>query len=103
MLFRSLALTGTLVLSLPVLALEYPIGTPQSVAGMEVGAVYLQPVEMEPDGHMRKVAESDIHLEADIHALASNVNGYAEGAWIAFLLVKYELTKKGSGKSSRAT
>lgn len=39
MLFRSLALTGTLVLSLPVLALEYPIGTPQSVAGMEVGAV----------------------------------------------------------------
>ena len=96
MLFRSLALAGVLSLALPAMALEYPIGAPHNVAGMEVGAVYLQPVEMEPDGHMRKVAESDIHLEADIHALASNVNGYAEGAWIPFLLVKYELTKKGS-------
>lgn len=82
MLLRSLVLTGALALSLPVLALEYPIGAPQNVAGMEVAAVYLQPVEMEPDGHMRKASESDIHLEADIHALGSNVNGYAEGAWI---------------------
>ena len=98
MLFRSLALAGVLSLALPAMALEYPIGAPHNVAGMEVGAVYLQPVEMEPDGHMRKVAESDIHLEADIHALASNVNGYAEGAWIPFLLVKYELTKKGSNE-----
>jgi uncharacterized protein involved in high-affinity Fe2+ transport len=80
MLIRSLVLTGALALSLPVLALEYPIGAPQNVAGMEVAAVYLQPVEMEPDGHMRKASESDIHLEADIHALGSNVNGYAEGA-----------------------
>lgn len=101
MLIRSLALTGALCLSLPALALEYPIGAPQNVAGMEVGAVYLQPVEMEPEGHMRKVAESDIHLEADIHALGNNVNGYSEGAWIPFLLVKYELTKKGSGEVIR--
>lgn len=93
---RSFALAGALCLALPALALEYPIGAPQNVSGMEVGAVYLQPVEMEPAGHMRKVAESDIHLEADIHALASNVNGYAEGSWIPFLLVRYELTKQGS-------
>ena len=59
MLLRSLVLTGALALSLPVLALEYPIGAPQNVAGMEVAAVYLQPVEMEPDGHMRKASESD--------------------------------------------
>lgn len=98
MLLRSLALTGALCFSLPALALEYPIGAPQNVSGMEVGAVYLQPVEMEPEGHMRKVAESDIHLEADIHALANNVNGYSEGAWIPFLLIKYELTKKGSNE-----
>ena len=51
-------------------ALEYPIGTPQNLAGMEIAAVYLQPVEMEPDGHMRKAAESDVHLEADIHAVS---------------------------------
>ena len=101
MLLRSLVLTGTLALGLPALALEYPIGAPQNVAGMEVAAVYLQPVEMEPDGHMRKASESDIHLEADIHALGSNVNGYAEGAWIPYLLVKYEVTKQGSGEVIR--
>ena len=101
MLLRSLVLTGALALSLPALALEYPIGAPQNVAGMEVAAVYLQPVEMEPDGHMRKASESDIHLEADIHALGSNVNGYAEGAWIPYLLVKYEVTKQGTGETIR--
>ena len=53
-------------------AKEYPIGVPQQKAGMEIAAVYLQPVLMEPDGMMKKPEESDIHLEADIHALANN-------------------------------
>ncbi len=79
-------------------ALEYPIGSPQNVAGMEVAAVYLQAIEMEPEGMMKKAAESDIHLEADIHALASNPNGFAEGVWIPHLLVKYELTKLAGGE-----
>lgn len=79
-----------------VQALEYPIGTPANVAGMEVAAVYLQPVDMEPEGHMRKAAESDIHIEADIHALANNPNGYEEGAWIPFLFIKYEIRKQGA-------
>ena len=83
-------------ISLPAAALEYPIGTPQNVAGMEVAAVYLQPIEMEPEGMMRKASESDIHLEADIHALANNSNGYPEGSWIPFLYVRYELNKIGS-------
>jgi uncharacterized protein involved in high-affinity Fe2+ transport len=69
-------------------ALEYPIGTPQQKAGMEIAAVYLQPVEMEPDGMMRKASESDIHLEADIHALANNPNGFEEGAWMPYLLIQ---------------
>ena len=77
-------------------AVEYPIGTPQQQYGMEIAAVYLQPIEMEPEGMMRKAAESDVHLEADIHALSSNPNGFDEGAWIPNLLVKYELTKVGS-------
>ena len=34
----------------PALGLEYPIGKPQHQAGMEVAAVYLQPVPMEPAG-----------------------------------------------------
>lgn len=79
-------------------AVEYPIGVPQNVAGMEVAAVYLQPIDMEPEGHMRKASETDIHLEADIHALANNPNGFPEGSWIPHLLVKYELTKAGSGE-----
>jgi uncharacterized protein involved in high-affinity Fe2+ transport len=76
-------------------ALEYPIGVPQHRVGMEIAAVYLQPIEMEPDGMMRKVADSDIHIEADIHALDNNPNGFEEGAWIPYLLVKYEVSKIG--------
>ena len=80
----------------PAVALEYPVGAPRNVAGMEIGAVYLQPVTMSPEGMMRKAADSDVHLEADIHALAKNAQGFAEGAWIPFLLVRYEITKAGS-------
>lgn len=80
-------------------ALEFPIGTPYNVANMEVAAVYLQPIEMEPEGMMRKTSESDVHLEADIHALANNPNGYPEGFWIPFLHVKYEVTKLGSNET----
>jgi uncharacterized protein involved in high-affinity Fe2+ transport len=80
----------------PALALEYPIGVPQQRVGMEIAAVYLQPVEMEPEGMMKKVADADVHLEADIHALANNPNGFEEGAWIPFLIVKFEVSKIGS-------
>ncbi len=97
-LVRSLALSFAALWATSSLALEYPIGTPQSLAGMEVAAVYLQAVEMEPEGHMRKASESDIHLEADIHALGNNPNGFKEGDWIPYLLVKYELTKLGSNE-----
>ncbi len=66
-------------------ALETPIGKPQIQAGMEVAAVYLQPVPMEPAGMMKSVAESDIHLEADIHAQSDNHNGFPDGAWMPYL------------------
>lgn len=93
------AASGALFFSGAAGALEYPIGTPQNVAGMEIAAVYLQPVEMEPEGHMRKAAESDVHLEADIHALASNPNGFPEGAWMPYLVVHYELQKQGAAET----
>ena len=83
-------------LAAPALAIEYPIGQPQQRAGMEIAAVYLQPVLMEPEGMMRKPEESDVHMEADIHALANNPNGFGEGAWIPYLQVKYEITKVGA-------
>jgi len=85
-----------LVLAGPVLALETPIGKPQKQAGMEIAAVYLQPVPMEPAGMMKAVADSDIHLEADIRAQGDNANGFAEGAWIPYLGIAYEITKAGS-------
>ena len=77
-------------------AVEYPIGTPHQRVGMEIAAVYLQPVTMEPDGMMRKAEESDIHLEADIKALANNPNGFEEGAWVPYLVVQYEVSKTGT-------
>ncbi len=77
-------------------ALETPIGKPQIQAGMEIAAVYLQPVPMEPAGMMKSVAESDIHLEADIHAQSDNHNGFPDGAWIPYLGVAYEIIKQGS-------
>ena len=90
-------LLTTLALTAPLAhAAETPIGKHQIVSGMEIGAVYLQPVKMEPDGMMKKVEESDIHLEADIHAVKNNPNGFAEGDWVPYLVVKFELTKVGS-------
>lgn len=92
----SLAAATFITSTLPCWAVEYPIGTIKKFAGMEIGAVYLQAVEMDPPGMMRPVAESDIHLEADIHATADNKNGFPEGGWIPYLRVAYTLTKVGS-------
>lgn len=80
-------------------AKEYPIGKPQIAFGMEVGAVYLQPVQMAPGGMMRDAQASDIHLEADIHAVANNPNGFAEGDWMPYLVVAFELEKVGTPNS----
>ncbi len=80
-------------------AVEYPIGVPEQRYGMEIAAVYLQPIRMEPEGMMRSAEESDVHIEADIRALDINPNGFEEGAWVPYLHVKYEVTKKDSGET----
>ena len=80
-------------------AKEYPIGKPVSQNGLEISAVYLQPIEMDPPGMMRAAAESDVHLETDIKATKDNKNGMADGDWVPFLNVKYELTKIDSGQN----
>lgn len=76
-------------------AKEIPIGAPQTLGGMTISAVYLQPIEMEPEGMMRPARDSDVHMEADIKAAKENKNGFAEGDWIPYLVVKYELTRAG--------
>jgi periplasmic iron binding protein len=97
---RMTRLGFTLVLVVAVLAMadtasakEYPVGASQEKNGMEIGAVYLQPIEMDPPGVMRPAAESDVHLESDVKAAKDNKNGFAEGEWIPYLAVAYELTK----------
>src|SRR5947209_14160504 len=87
------ALAAAALLTTPLAAKEYPIGKPQMKGGMEVAAVYLQPIEMDPPDVMRAAKDSDVHLEADIKAAKDNKNGFAEGDWIPYLAVSYELSK----------
>jgi len=47
---------------------------------------------------MRDASESDIHLEADIHAAADNPSGFVEGSWMPYLVVGYVLTRLDSGE-----
>ena len=55
-------------------AAETKIGESIEKNGMEIGAVYLQPVMMEP--MLPGMHEpTDVHLEADIHAVKDNKNG----------------------------
>ncbi len=94
-----LAMCLGLVLCVNASAKEYPIGKPHVENGMEVAAVYLQPVTMDPPGMMRPAVDSDIHLEADIHAVADNPNGFADGEWMPYLVIHYRLTKAGSSEA----
>jgi len=93
--------SAALVFGSAAIGKEYKIGKPHRVtaAGMEVAAVYLQPIEMDPPGMMRAAKDSDIHLEADIKALKGNKNGYAAGDWIGYLVVTYELAKVGESET----
>jgi uncharacterized protein involved in high-affinity Fe2+ transport len=96
----SFAAACTVAGAISAYAAEFPIGEPQMRHGMEIAAVYLQPIEMEPEGMMAPAAESDIHLEADIHATADNRNGFAEGDWVPNLHVEYVLTKVDNGQET---
>lgn len=100
---RILALAAGLCLAGAAGAAEYPIGKPAERGGMEIGAVYLQPIEMDPPGMMRPAKDSDVHLEADIHATADNKTGFPEGEWVPYLVVRYEVQKNGSDKVQKGT
>ncbi|HIF9254035.1 TPA: iron transporter [Photobacterium damselae] len=86
--------------SATTLAQEYPLGQPTIKDGMEIQGVYLQPITMDGEKHSTSMeqlpaAKSNIHLEADIHAVQENPNGFAEGDWIPYLTIKYKVTKLG--------
>ncbi|QGM80512.1 iron transporter [Otariodibacter oris] len=82
---------------------EFPIGEAVTINNMEIAAVYLQPIDMEPRGIGLSAAQSDIHLEADIHATTGNVNGFGEGEWMPFLTVNYVLTNTDTNEKQEGT
>lgn len=103
-----MSLVSTLLLSSAALAQEYPVGQPVIENGMEIQGVYLQPITMDTEEghhhmHHLPATESDVHLEADIHAVEDNPNGFAEGDWIPYLVVDYTIQrvdKEGSKAQS---
>ncbi len=68
---------------------EYPIGEEVERNGMKIVAVWLPPIQME--GMEVSEGENIIHLEADVHAIRGNKNGFGIGEWIPYLTVNYTL------------
>ncbi|MBK8463124.1 MAG: iron transporter [Nigerium sp.] len=72
---------------------EFPIGKPKEFENMvRVSAFYTRPADMAGANMGLPAAESDIHLEAEIVALADNHLGLAYGEWIPYLTVQYAIT-----------
>lgn len=92
------SVVASMLLASNVFSAEVPIGDPVEMNGMEIAAVYLQPIEMEPRGIDLAASQADIHLEADIHATKNNPNGFPEGFWMPYLTIAYKLTNLDNGK-----
>lgn len=82
---------------------EYPAGEAVTMNEMEIAAVYLQPIDMEPRGMGLPAAKADIHLEADISATDGNKNGFGKGEWIPYLTINYTLVNKDTGDKQSGT
>ena len=77
---------------------EFPIGESVTAGSLEIAAVYLSPIDMEPHGIDLPASQADIHLEADIHAVEGNPNGFGAGEWVPYLTVAYRLENTDTGK-----
>ncbi|PIE46085.1 MAG: iron transporter [Gammaproteobacteria bacterium] len=100
---KKLLLTSAILGAGAAYAGEVPIGEAVTMNEMEIAAVYLQPITMEPQGLMRPASQSDVHLEADIHATKGNKNGLGAGEWVPYLTIDYKLTNTDTGKSKTGT
>ncbi|HEX4303664.1 MAG TPA: iron transporter [Rhizomicrobium sp.] len=80
-------------------AQEFYIGEPVVKENMQIVPNYLTGITMDkmPKG-MEMGGADNVHLEADIHATASDTHGFQEDQWIPYLTVKFTLTKKGDAK-----
>ena len=90
------AAIALLATAVPASAREYFIGGPVQKNDMEIVANYLVGIEMAPMRGDMPHGPDVIHLEADVHAIADNVYGYPDGAWIAYLTIDYTLEKLGA-------
>jgi uncharacterized protein involved in high-affinity Fe2+ transport len=73
---------------------EYPIGDDERNA-LRIAAVWLPSVRVEGQA---VVAGTDvIHLEADVHALADNPNGFAKDEFVPYLQIAYEISPAAGG------
>lgn len=105
---RSFMASAAVALALwaaPAQAKEIPIGEAKTndEAALEVAAVYLQPIEMDPATHQGRSlylgrASSDIHLEADVRARRGNKQGFREDEWVPALTVRYRLKNLDNGQ-----
>lgn len=81
---------------------EFPVGDnqDQEVGPLMVGAVYFQPIDMEPAGMGLAAADSSFHLEADIHANDEGTKlGYGKGDFVPDLTVDYEIINQDTNES----
>lgn len=82
---------------------EYPIGVPKEINRLKIAAVYLLPIDMEPRGTDLPQSQADVHLEADIHSLKGNLNGFGAGEWVPYLKVSYTLVNVDTGETKSGT
>ncbi|MDR1710691.1 MAG: iron transporter [Propionibacteriaceae bacterium] len=81
---------------------EVQIGDDIETGPLNVVAVYFQPVDMDPAMGLT-AAEADIHIEADISALAGNDLGFGAGDWVPNLTVDYVVTDSAGAETAKGT
>lgn len=82
---------------------ETPLGDNVEVGPLDVGAVYFQPVDIQPASMGLSKAESNMHIEADIHALENKL-GFGVGDFVPYLRVEYDITyADGANKGKSAS
>ena len=87
---------AALTLAHAAAAREYFVGGPVHKNDMEIVANYLVGIEMAPMPPGMAMGPDVIHLEADVHATADNVQGYPDGAWVGYLTIAYTVEKQGA-------
>src|SRR5262245_43322246 len=85
-----------LAAGVPARAAEFYIGEPVLKNGMLIQPNYLTGIEMEPMPDHSTKGPKTIHLEADIHAAASEAHGFSEGDWMPYIGVSYTIAKVDS-------